>query len=89
MYVLNIKAKVIFIRGEYFSSIISGKLRDFIPGRERKLLNNQFDWPKKYFDAQISESNNKSVSYQPSKNEGRLGEEDIERWAERMFIVND
>ncbi|MBQ4844889.1 Tn7-like element transposition protein TnsE [Pseudoalteromonas sp. MMG005] len=62
-----------------------GKLRDFIPEIERRLLSNQFSWPKKYFDALVGEGNHKSVSHQPSKNEGRLSEEDVNRWAERML----
>lgn len=64
-----------------------GKLRDFIPEIERRLLSNQFSWPKKYFDALVGEGNHKSVSHQPSKNTGKLTEEKIERWAERMLIM--
>lgn len=62
-----------------------GKLRDFIPEIERRLLSNQFSWPKKYFDALVGEGNHKSVSHQPSKDKGKLTEEKIERWAERML----
>ena len=62
-----------------------GQLRDFISEIEQGLLSNQFSWPKKYLDALVGEDNHKSVSHQPSKNEGRLGEEDIERWAERFL----
>ncbi|MCG9770141.1 Tn7-like element transposition protein TnsE [Pseudoalteromonas piscicida] len=62
-----------------------GKLRDFISEIEQGLLSNQFSWPKKYFDALVGVGNHKSVSHQPSKNEGRLSEEDIGRWAERML----
>ncbi|USE70859.1 transposase [Pseudoalteromonas maricaloris] len=62
-----------------------GKLRDFIPEIERRLLSNQFCWPKKYFDALVGEGNHKSVSHQPSKDKGKLTEEKIERWAERFI----
>uniref|UniRef100_UPI003AF22141 Tn7-like element transposition protein TnsE n=1 Tax=Pseudoalteromonas 'SMAR' TaxID=3416908 RepID=UPI003AF22141 len=61
-----------------------GKLRDFIPEIERRLLSNQFSWPKKYFDALVGEGNHKSVSHQPSKDKEKLTEEKIERWAERL-----
>jgi len=61
-----------------------GKLRDFIPEIERRLLSNQFSWPKKYFDALFGEGNHKSVSHQPSKDKGKLTEEDVNRWAERF-----
>ena len=44
-----------------------GKLRDFIPEIERRLLSNQFSWPKKYFDVLVGEGNHKSVSHQPLK----------------------
>ncbi len=64
-----------------------GKLRDFISEIEQGLLGNQFSWPKKYFDVLVGEGNHKSVSHQPSKDKGKLTEEKIERWAERMFIV--
>ena len=64
-----------------------GKLRDFIPEIERRLLSNQFSWPKKYFDALVDEANHKSVSHQPSKDKGKLTEEKIERWAERLFVI--
>ncbi|KJY88684.1 transposase [Pseudoalteromonas piscicida] len=62
-----------------------GKLRDFIPEIERRLLSNQFSWPKKYFDALVGEGNHKSVSHQPSKDKGKLTEEDVNRWAGRLF----
>lgn len=76
----SIATKVISVR----ALAPKGKLRDFIPEIERRLLSNQFRWPKKYFDALVGEGNHKSVSHQPSKNEGRLSEEDILAWGERF-----
>ena len=61
-----------------------GLLRDFIPEIERRLLSNQFSWPKKYFDQLVGGSNHKSISHQQSKNEGRLNAEEVERWAIRV-----
>jgi len=79
----SIATKVISAR----ALAIKGQLRDFISEIERRLLSNQFSWPKKYFDVLVGADNHKSVSHQPSKDKGKLTEEKIERWAERLFIL--
>jgi len=76
----SIATKVISVQ----ALALKGQLRDFISEIDLGLLSNQFSWPKKYFDALVGEGNHKSVSHQPSKNEGRLSEVDIGRWAERF-----
>ncbi|MEF1246856.1 Tn7-like element transposition protein TnsE [Vibrio owensii] len=77
----SIATKVISAR----ALALKGKLRDYIVEIERGLLSSQFCWPKKNFDELVGANNHRSVSHQKSKNEGRLSEEDIGRWAERML----
>ena len=64
-----------------------GPLIDFIPEIERRLLSNQFSWPKKYFDELVGVTNHKSISHQQSQNEGRLSEEAVNKWAERLLSL--
>ena len=78
----SIATKVISVR----ALTQKGQLRDFISEIETGLLSNQFCWPKKYFDRLVGVANHKSVSHQQSKNEGRLSEGDIDKWAGRVFV---
>ncbi|WP_352284216.1 MULTISPECIES: Tn7-like element transposition protein TnsE [unclassified Pseudoalteromonas] len=63
-----------------------GLLRDFIPEIERRLLSDQFSWPKKYFDKLVGQANHKSVSHQQSKESGVMSEEEIGRWSVRVLL---
>ena len=77
----SIATKVISARA---LTLQKSSLQDFIPEIEKRLLSNQFCWPKKFFDELVGELKHMSLSHQKVKEVGKLSEKEIHHWAFRF-----